>query len=135
MANVVIPPWLEAPDTAGEFLKGASIGASIGAEKARLQQEEQHAAMEGQLRQQQIQRETTLQQQQLATQQAYRQAQLGLRAQQLQQVEQVNAYKMRQAADSMSQQRGFADAVASGMPVALETNGTVREARGLTSRM
>jgi hypothetical protein len=73
--------------------------------------------MEAQVRQQQIQRETTLQQQQLATQQAYHQAQIGLRSQALEQANQVNQFKMQNAARSMAANRGFEQAVQGGLPI------------------
>ena len=100
----VIPSWLEAPDTAGEYLKGVQIGSGIAGERARLEQEQSRAAMEHELRTQQMQKDAQLQSAQLQTTKAYREAQLGLRKQQLDEAAKMNAQRTQAAATRLKQQ-------------------------------
>ncbi len=110
-----IPPWLHGSDIAGEYARGLQLGASIGQEQARLQVEQQHMQMEVQARQEVTQREMQLQQQKLAQDKALKEAQIGLRQQQLQELQKVNAFKTQQAAQKFAQQQQYNRLVQSGV--------------------
>lgn len=112
------------PDLGEEYLRGVQIGVDVKQAKARLQAENQRLAVEQQRTQMEAQaRADTLQRQQqmenarIQTEAAYKQAQIGLKKQQLDQVEQLNAIKTRDAAMKVADQQGFASDLAGGMPI------------------
>lgn len=109
--------WLQAPDVAGDYLKGVSIGASIAEARQRIAAEQTRTMMEAQARAVTNERETQLEQARLQTETAFKNEQLGLRKQQLEQAAQINAQRTRDAALKMADQHGFAADLKSGMPI------------------
>lgn len=102
-----IAPWLKAPDIAGEYLRGLSIGSQVAESRARLQQQATHEAMQAQIQQQQLQQRSLEDAQRIQVSKAYHDAELGLKEQQLQQVQQLNAQKTKQAAMKLQAQSRF----------------------------
>lgn len=98
-------------------MRGLQVGAQVKESKARLAAEQQRTEMEAQARAATLQREQQMEQARLQTQKAYEQAQIGLRQQRLDQIEQVNAARTKDAALKMADQKGFADDLAGGMPI------------------
>lgn len=113
----IIPPWLQAPDVAGDYAKGLALGTQAAEAKQRLQAEQARTAMEAQLRSQMIERQTRMEQARLQAQTAYHQQQLELRNQRLQQFQQVNDAHLKDTALKAADQQGFAQDLAGGMSV------------------
>lgn len=109
--------WLQAPDVAGDYLKGVSIGASIAEARQRIAAEQTRTLMEAQARSTTNERESQLEQARLQTLTAYRTEQLGLHKQQLEQAAQINAARTKEAALKMADQHGFAADLANGVPM------------------
>ncbi len=117
MPQPYTPPWLDAPDLAGNYLKGLQIGSQVAEANARISAEQTRTAMEAQARQQTLQSEHLLQQQRLATETAYRKTELNLQQARLAEVAKVNAAKTREAALVLADKQGFAADLAGGMPL------------------
>ncbi len=109
-------PWLNPPDIAGAYSHGLQIGAQIGEEQNRLNAEKERAQMELQARQKTAEQEHAMQQARMATEQAYRQNEIGLRQQQLQQAQQVNTFRVQQAATLLAKHAQADKFIAQGMP-------------------
>lgn len=114
---ITVPPWLDAPDLAGNYLKGLQIGSQVAEANARISAEQTRAQMEAQARQQTLESEHLIQQQRLATETAYRKTELNLQQARLAEVAKVNAAKTREAALVLADKQGFAADLAGGMPL------------------
>lgn len=84
-----------------------SIGSQVAETRQRLQQQAQQQAMEAQIQQQQLQQRSLEDAQRIQVTKAYHDAEIGLKTQQLQQVEQVNSQKTKQAAMKLQAQSRF----------------------------
>jgi hypothetical protein len=113
---VVIPEWLKAPDVAGDYQRGLSLGVQVAGERARLQQEAVRTQMEYQARQQTQQQEALREQARLKVQQAYEQTQIALRQQNLQRLQEATAARTREAALTLGDKQGLFKDLQSGMP-------------------
>jgi hypothetical protein len=123
-----LPPLAIKPaDTASNWTRGAAIGADIGRanaqiamEQQRLQAQQAQAAMEAQIRQEQIQQNARMEQQRTAISEAYHQAQIGMQQQRLEETKRMNQMKAEQAAAQMQakgmMQERVKEYVAGGMP-------------------
>lgn len=107
MANIVMPPWLKAPDLAEDFTRGLQIGTQAAEARARIAAENTRTSMEAQARQQTLQQEHQMQQARLATETAYKKTQLQLESDRLAEVERVNALKTREAALTLADRQGL----------------------------
>lgn len=103
-----LPDWLAPADPAAEWLRGAQLGAQIGSERARLQEEQTRAQMESQARQATLERQTQFERARIATENARTQALTGLQEQRLQQAQAVVAERSRQAALKWAAQQSYA---------------------------
>lgn len=103
-----LPDWLAPADPAAEWLRGAQLGAQIGSERARLQEEQTRAQMESQARQATLERQTQFERSRIATENARTQALTGLQEQRLQQAQAVVAERSRQAALKWAAQQSYA---------------------------
>lgn len=112
-----IAPWLQAPDVAADFARGAQIGAQIASEKARLALEGERLQMESQIHQDTVKRETLLEQARIQTTRAYNQARIGLQQARLEDVEKENQVKLRRAATAAMAHQRLAGLIDSGMPL------------------
>lgn len=114
-----LPSWLNQPtDTAGEFTRGLSLGATIAQESNRLQMQAQAQEMEAAVTAERLKRESLRQQQELEMRKAYQQAMVGLRQSQLENAAKVTALKTTQAAQRFAAQKKYQDLVAGGMDAA-----------------
>lgn len=104
-------------DLAADYANGLRIGVSVAQERSRLAAEQARVNQETQARTEVEQQNATLRQQQLATQKAYHDEEIGLRQQQLEQVQQANAAKTRQAALKMADTAGFYKDLQAGVPM------------------
>jgi len=103
-----LPDWLAPADPAAEWLRGAQLGAQIGSERARLQEEQTRAQMETQARQETLQRQTQFERARIATENARIQAETGLREQRLQEIQAANAERTKAAAMKWAAQQSYA---------------------------
>lgn len=116
MANYPIPPWIKPPQNlAADYAEGAQLGAKIGMERQKAQQEREMVAMESQVKAQQLQQKALQDQQELAVQKAYHDQQIALRQKQLDQAQQVVTQKTQAAARQFAAQQRFQQMVTSGM--------------------
>src|SRR5579883_2447290 len=100
-------------DLGAEYLSGMHTAASIAAERQRLAQERENAQMEAQARAATEQRIALEAQARLQTEQAFRDAEIGLRARRLQQLDAINAQKVREASLKWAAQTDFAEGLRS----------------------
>lgn len=104
-------------DLGAEYLSGMRTAASIANERTRLSQERAHAEMEAQSHAAVENRLALENQARLQTVKAYHDAELGIRQQRLEQAAAINQQKVREEALKMADQHGFANDLASGMPI------------------
>lgn len=118
MNEVIIPPWLHPSDPVSAYMEGQRLGAQVGEEQQRLEQERTAAAMRYQVEQAQLQNSLLHQQQQLEVQRAYHDAQVDLRQQRLGQIGEAARQKSEAAAKVYADSQGLADFIAQGGSVA-----------------
>lgn len=117
MAFGAIPPWLvpRGEDPAAAFVSAFHAGATVAAERARLQQESQMAGIKLQVQQQEQERETLRQQQNLEMAKAAKEAELGLKRNALEQAQEKINIAAQSAATKFAAQQKYTQLVQSGM--------------------
>ncbi len=85
-----IPPWIKAPDLAGDYARGVQLGQAAAQESQRLQ-----------MQQEENQRAHLMEQQRLQVDKAYKDQQLTMQKQELDQATQLNQIKINEAARSL----------------------------------
>lgn len=105
------------PDLAGDYLRGAAIGAQLSESRQRLAAENNRVAMEANIRSQTLQQESLREQVRIQTQKAYHDSQIGLQQQHLAQIQQVNAMKIKQAAMKVAAQQKLNGLLRAGVPL------------------
>jgi len=115
-----LPSWLETQpgDIAKQFVSGLQVGAQLGEARNKLAASQQQAAMETQVKQQQLEANTLQQAQELQVSKAYKDQQIALQQQQIEAAQQKVALATAQAARQFqfqkSYQNRYGELVASG---------------------
>lgn len=109
-AEYPMPPWIAqsaAPNPAAAFIQSLHLGAQIGMERNRLQQDNEQARMAADARAAELERRNALEQQQLEIERAARQQQNELKAADLAQAQQLIEAKTRDAAQRFQAQQRY----------------------------
>lgn len=107
-------PWIKAYDPAQEFLSGHAQGVQIAEANARLQQSQQHAAMQAELEKQRIEQQSRMESQRIEISKAYHDSQVALERDRLAQAKEMNDFQMKKYADMAAARMEISKRIASG---------------------
>ncbi len=101
--NYQLPPWIKAPDLAGDYARGLQLGQQAAQESQRLQ-----------MQQEENQRSHLMEQQRLQVDKAYKDQQLALDKQKVDQAAQLAQIKVNESARALDSQKKYTDFVNAG---------------------